>query len=91
MQWAIGQNKGYKTCVRTIGKDSSHSPGAGLIDWVKLVEYISRRGKSEIEFPGVEKTVECKEYEALKKAQREKAKLEKSRKEEMKKKMKETS
>ncbi len=64
---------------------------AGLIDWVKLVEYISKRGKSEIEFPGVEKTVECKEYEALKKAQREKGKLEKARKEEMKKKMKETS
>jgi site-specific DNA-methyltransferase (cytosine-N4-specific) len=64
---------------------------AGLIDWVKLVEYISRRGKSEIEFPGVEKTAECKEYEALKKAQREKAKLEKVRKEEMKKKMKQTT
>jgi site-specific DNA-methyltransferase (cytosine-N4-specific) len=63
----------------------------GLIDWLKIVEYISRRGKTEIEFPDVEKTTECREYEVLKKAQAKEAKLEKARKEEMKKKMKESA
>jgi site-specific DNA-methyltransferase (cytosine-N4-specific) len=64
---------------------------AGLIDWVKIVEYISKRGKADIEFPDVKKTDECKKYEALKKAEKAEAKLEKDRKEEMKRKMKEST
>ncbi len=40
----------------------------GIIDWEKMVEYISKRGKTEIIFPKEEKSVECAEYKALKKA-----------------------
>ena len=61
---------------------------AGQIDWIKIVEYISKRGKSEIDFPAAKVTPECKEYEAQKKAERERAKLEKKRKEDFKKKIK---
>ncbi|HEY0429021.1 MAG TPA: PmeII family type II restriction endonuclease [Pyrinomonadaceae bacterium] len=61
----------------------------GQIDWVKIVDYISKRGKSKIEFPVVKKTDECKEYEARKEAEKEELKAEKARKEKMKKKMKE--
>ncbi|HEY9285261.1 MAG TPA: PmeII family type II restriction endonuclease [Pyrinomonadaceae bacterium] len=38
----------------------------GLIDWVKLIDYVSKRGKSDVRFTKEEKTEECAEYENMK-------------------------
>jgi site-specific DNA-methyltransferase (cytosine-N4-specific) len=63
----------------------------GIIDWEKMVEYISKRGKTEVVFPKVEKSAECVEYEALKKAKAQAEKEEKQREKEIKKEVKEKS
>jgi site-specific DNA-methyltransferase (cytosine-N4-specific) len=60
-------------------------PGrVGIIDWEKVVEYISARGKTEIVFPKEETSAECAEYEELKKAAAQAEKEEKEREEEIK-------
>jgi hypothetical protein len=56
----------------------------GLIDWVKLIDYVSKRGKAEIEFPKASRDDECAEYLRRKKEEREKLKEESRRKEEFK-------
>lgn len=63
----------------------------GQIDWLKIVEYISKRGKTDITFPRALKTDECEKYEAQKKVERQQVKEEKERKKEMKKKMEDVS
>lgn len=60
----------------------------GLIDWVKLIEYVSKRGKTDISFTKVEKTEECAEYEKRKKEERRRQKEEKQKKAQLKKQMK---
>jgi len=57
----------------------------GLIDWVKLVDYVSMRGKADIEFPRVNKDNECVEYQKKKKEENERLKEENKKKEEFKK------
>ncbi|HEX8772854.1 MAG TPA: PmeII family type II restriction endonuclease [Pyrinomonadaceae bacterium] len=59
----------------------------GLIDWTRLVDYVSRRGKSEIVFPTEKRTGECAEYFKRKKEEKKRQKEEKMRKEEIRKKM----
>ena len=59
----------------------------GLIDWVKLVDYVSRRGKTDIEFPKEKRSAECTEYFKQKEAEKRRFKEEKQRKETMKKQM----
>jgi Type II restriction endonuclease EcoO109I len=61
--------------------------GGGLIDWVKLVDYVSRHGKSEIGFLKEKRSDECAEYFKRKEAERKRLKEEKKRKEETKKRM----
>jgi site-specific DNA-methyltransferase (cytosine-N4-specific) len=56
----------------------------GIIDWEKIVEYVSKRGKTDIEFPTEEQSAECAEYEALKEAAAQEEKEEKEREEEIK-------
>jgi hypothetical protein len=58
-----------------------------LIDWVKLVDYVSRRGKADIVFPKEAKTAECAEYFKRKKTERQRLKEEKQRKKAMRKQM----
>jgi hypothetical protein len=60
----------------------------GLIDWVKLVDYVSKRGKTEIEFPRGKRTDECAAYFKKKEEEKKRVKEEKKKKEEMKKLMK---
>jgi site-specific DNA-methyltransferase (cytosine-N4-specific) len=59
----------------------------GLINWVKLVDYVSRRGKSDIVFPKDAKTPECTEYFKKKEEEKKLAKEEKEKKEAMRKQM----
>ena len=59
----------------------------GQINWVKLVDYVSRRGKSDIEFPKGKRTDECAEYFKKKEAEKRRLKEEKQRKQAMKKQM----
>lgn len=59
----------------------------GLIDWVKLIDYVSKRGKSDVRFTKEEKTEECAEYEKMKKEERRRLKEEKQKKGFMKKQM----
>lgn len=63
----------------------------GIIDWEKIIEYVSRRGKSDIEFPVEEQSAECAEYEALKEARAQEEKEEKEREEEIKSEVKESA
>ncbi|HEV2914843.1 MAG TPA: PmeII family type II restriction endonuclease [Pyrinomonadaceae bacterium] len=60
----------------------------GLIDWVKLVDYVSKRGKAGIVFTREKRTDECAEYLKKKKEEKERLREEKKKMEEMKKKMK---
>ncbi|MET0622436.1 MAG: PmeII family type II restriction endonuclease [Pyrinomonadaceae bacterium] len=57
------------------------------IDWVKLVDYVSRRGKTDLVFPKEAKTTECAEYFKKKEAERKRLKEEKAKKEAMRKQM----
>lgn len=59
----------------------------GQIDWVKLVDYVSRRGKTDIVFPKEAKTPECADYFKRKEAEKKLLKEEKARKEAMRKQM----
>lgn len=59
----------------------------GLIDWVKLVDYVSKRGKTDILFPKEKRTAECVEYFKKKDEERKRMKEEKKKKEELKKQM----
>jgi hypothetical protein len=59
----------------------------GLIDWVKLIDHVSGRGKSGIAFPKVTKLDECMEYFRKKEEDKERLKEEKKKKEETKRKM----
>lgn len=59
----------------------------GLIDWVKLVDYVSRRGKTELVFPKEKRTDECAEYFRKKDEERKRLKDEKKKKEALKKQM----
>lgn len=59
----------------------------GQIDWVELIDYVSKRGKSDITFSKVEKTEECAEYEQRKKEEQRRLKEEKQKKARMKKQM----
>jgi site-specific DNA-methyltransferase (cytosine-N4-specific) len=63
----------------------------GQIDWVKLVEYISKRGRTAITFPRIVKTDECREYEARVENEKQRVKEEKERKKEMKRRMEEAT
>jgi site-specific DNA-methyltransferase (cytosine-N4-specific) len=63
----------------------------GVIDWEKTVEYISGRGKTAIAFPKEEKSAECEEYEALKKARTKAEKEEEQREKEIKQEVKKKS
>jgi site-specific DNA-methyltransferase (cytosine-N4-specific) len=63
----------------------------GVIDWEKIVEYISGRGKTAIAFPKEEKSAECEEYEALKKARTKVEKEEEQREKEIKQEVKKKS
>lgn len=53
------------------------------IDWVKLVDYVSRHGKTDIVFPKEAKTAECAEYFERKEAEKKRVKEEKQKKEAM--------
>lgn len=57
----------------------------GLINWVKLVDYVSMRGKTDIDFPKMNKDGECGEYLKKKKEEKERLKEENREKEEFKK------
>jgi hypothetical protein len=59
----------------------------GQIDWVKLVDYVSRRGKTDIAFPKEARTPECAEYFKKKDAEKKRLKEEKAKKEAMRKQM----
>ena len=59
----------------------------GLIDWLKLVDYVSRRGKSDIVFPEEKRIDECAEYFKEKEEEKRRLKNEKRKKEELKKQM----
>src|SRR5215212_118092 len=59
----------------------------GQIDWVKLVDYVSRRGKTDIAFPKEARTPECAEYFKKKDAEKRRLKEEKAKKEAMRKQM----
>jgi site-specific DNA-methyltransferase (cytosine-N4-specific) len=59
----------------------------GQINWVKLVDYVSRRGKTDIVFPKEAKTPECAEYFKKKEAEKKRLKEEKAKKEAMRKQM----
>ncbi|HYO63177.1 MAG TPA: PmeII family type II restriction endonuclease [Pyrinomonadaceae bacterium] len=59
----------------------------GLINWVKLVDYVSRRGKTDVVFPGERRSDECAEYFKKKDDERKRLKEEKRKKEELKKQM----
>jgi hypothetical protein len=56
----------------------------GIIDWEKVVEYISKRGKATIEFPKEEMSEECRKYEELKKARAKEKKEKEEREDEIK-------
>jgi hypothetical protein len=60
---------------------------AGLIDWVKLVDYVSRRGKADIVFPKETRTAECAEYFRRQEEAKRLRKEEKQKKEAMRKQM----
>ncbi|HEY0170832.1 MAG TPA: PmeII family type II restriction endonuclease [Pyrinomonadaceae bacterium] len=57
------------------------------IDWVKLVDYVSKRGKADIVFPKEAKTTECAEYFKKKEAEKKRLKEEKAKKDAMRKQM----
>lgn len=57
------------------------------IDWLKLVDYVSKRGRTEIEFPKEARSPECMEYFKKKDEEKKRAKEEKKRKEAMRKQM----
>ena len=59
----------------------------GQINWVKLVDYVSRRGKTDIAFPKEARTPECAEYFKKKEAEKKRLKEEKAKKEAMRKQM----
>jgi hypothetical protein len=59
----------------------------GLIDWVKLVDYVSMRGKTGVEFPKMSKDEECDKYLKKKREEKERLKEENWKKEEFKKEM----
>ena len=59
----------------------------GLIDWVKLIEHVSKRGKTAIAFTREKKTAECVEYEKKKKEERRQLKEAKQKKARIKKQM----
>lgn len=59
----------------------------GLIDWVKLIDFVSKRGKTDITFTREKKTEECAEYEKRKKEEKRQLKEEKQKKALMKKQM----
>jgi hypothetical protein len=59
----------------------------GLIDWVKLVDYVSKRGKTDIIFPEEKETLGCDEYFQRKKEEKERLRAEKNKKKEIKKRM----
>jgi site-specific DNA-methyltransferase (cytosine-N4-specific) len=59
----------------------------GLIDWVKLVDYVSKRGKTDLIFPKEKRTGECDEYFKRKKEEKERLRAEKDKKKELKKRM----
>jgi hypothetical protein len=54
---------------------------------VKLVDYVSRRGKIDIAFPKEARTPECAEYFKNKEAEKKRLKEEKAKKEAMRKQM----
>ena len=56
----------------------------GLIDWVKLIDYVSKRGKTDITFPKVKMAEDCAEYFHKKAEDRKRLREEKRKKEEMK-------
>lgn len=80
----------YDGKVNGMVKDFSNIflDGEGLIDWLKLIDYVSRRGKSDITFTKEKKTEECAEYERRKQEERRRLKEEEQKKAEMKKQMK---
>lgn len=57
----------------------------GLIDWVKLIDYVSKRGKTDIAFTKEKKSEECAEYENKKKEERKQLREEKQKKSRIKK------
>jgi site-specific DNA-methyltransferase (cytosine-N4-specific) len=59
----------------------------GLIDWIKLVDYVSQRGKTNIVFPKEKRTDECAEYFIKKEEEKKRLKDEKKKKEELKKRL----
>lgn len=59
----------------------------GLIDWVKLVDHVSRRGKTNVVFPKEKRTDECAEYFRRKEEEKNRLKAEKKKKDELKKQM----
>lgn len=59
----------------------------GLIDWVKLIDYVSGRGKTDIAFTKEKKTEECAEYENKKKEEQKRSREEKQKKARLKKQM----
>jgi site-specific DNA-methyltransferase (cytosine-N4-specific) len=59
----------------------------GIIDWVQLVDHVSKRGKTNILFPKEKRTDECAEYFKRKEEERKRLKDEKKKKEELKKQM----
>jgi hypothetical protein len=60
----------------------------GLIDWVKLIDYVSKRGKSDITFTKEGKTEECAEYEKRKKEEKQRLKEDKQKKAQVSRQMK---
>ncbi len=79
----------YNGKVNGMVKEFSNTflDGEGLIDWVKLIDYVSQRGKSGISFTREKKTEECAEYEKMKKEERRRLKEEKQKKALMRKRM----
>ncbi|MBA3247622.1 MAG: cytosolic protein [Pyrinomonadaceae bacterium] len=59
----------------------------GLIDWVKLIDYVSKRGKTDIVFSKEKRTDECAEYLKKKAEEKTRQKEEKKKEEEIKRKM----
>ncbi|HEX8494246.1 MAG TPA: PmeII family type II restriction endonuclease [Pyrinomonadaceae bacterium] len=59
----------------------------GIIDWVRLVDHVSSRGKTNIVFPKEKRTDECAEYFKRKEEEKKRLKAEKKKKEELKKQM----
>lgn len=56
----------------------------GIINWEKVVDYISKRGKATIEFPKETPSEECVKYEEMKKARTKAEKHKEAREKEIK-------